>query len=254
MKNNYNRSKPLLLFLIFLASVQMVFSQVKIRLVNPTTGDVTIKNYSASSTIDITGWWLCNFPAYSLLVDQSPSGSLNLAPGDEVTVTSTVNINPTDAELGLYNTNLFGSSTAMEDYLQWGSASHQRESVAVSAGIWGAGTFIMAAPPFEYTGDGVSEFGVNFWQTALGLADQQLDNQFRLIENPIQDYLIYQAAPGITDYDLIIYGLNGRLISRHNLNNTNSTVKIALTDLSAGLYFAEIRSNAIRQVLRFVKK
>ena len=211
MMKHYN-SRTALLILILLFMADLSFGQVKMRLVDPASGEVTLRNYSPSATIDMSGWWLCNFPAYTLLADQSPTGSLILAPGAEVTVTSTVNINPTDSELGLYNTNSFGSAAAMEDYIQWGSAGHGRESVAVAAGIWGAGTFIMDAPPFEYTGDGLTEFGVNFWQTALSISDSKIENAFRIAQNPVDQHLELIVAPRISNYDLTIYDINGRQI------------------------------------------
>ncbi len=253
MIKNYT-SCTALLFLNFILMASLSFGQAKMRIVDPASGDVTITNFSPSATVDMSGWWLCNFPAYTLLADQSPTGSLILAPGEEVTVSSTVGINPTDAELGLFNTNSFGSAAAMEDYIQWGSAGHQRESVAVTAGIWGAGTFIMDAPPFEYTGDGLTEFGVNFWQSALSISDTKIENAFRLVKNPVDQYLELVIAPGIIKYELTIFDINGRQITSQSLNNLNSESPTSVESMSKGIYFAELRSEKLREIIRFIKE
>ena len=55
-------------------------------------------------------------------------------------------LNNSVADLGLYETNTFGSASAMQDFVQWGSGGNGRESVAVGKGIWTAGDFILTAP------------------------------------------------------------------------------------------------------------
>ena len=58
--------------------------------------------------------------------------------------------------------------------MQWGSAGHQRESVAVAKGIWTAGTFVDLAAPFAYSGSG-TENGAEQWITFRSVRISKLD-------------------------------------------------------------------------------
>jgi len=63
-------------------------------------GTVEVKNLGTSS-VDISNYWLCNFPAYTQFVNLTlECGNLNLGPG-ELTTVSGFNVNNTDGELGL---------------------------------------------------------------------------------------------------------------------------------------------------------
>ena len=89
--------------------------------------------------VDVSSLWLCDFPAYDQLSTLNVvCGSLDMAPGS-VTVVSGWNVDSSDGELGLYTSTSFGSSSAIIDYVEWGSPNHTRSSVAVNAGIWTAG-------------------------------------------------------------------------------------------------------------------
>ncbi len=73
------------------------------------------------------------------------SGSLNIPPGGILAV-SGFPLDNSAADLGLYETNSFGSAGAMRDFVQWGSGGNGRESLAVGKGIWTAGDFISTVP------------------------------------------------------------------------------------------------------------
>ncbi len=111
---------------------------------------------------DISEWYLCNFPSY-LEVQLVPNqiGDFVLSPGETVLLEWS-SLNGGDGEFGLYNTNAFTSTAAMEDYVQWGASGHQREVVAVAAGVWNASEFIFGGSPFIFNGTG-SDVGVAFW-------------------------------------------------------------------------------------------
>ena len=47
-----------------------------------------------------------------------------------------------DGEIGLYNSNSFGSADAIVSYVEWGSSGHGRSATAVEAGIWVSGGFV----------------------------------------------------------------------------------------------------------------
>lgn len=59
-----------------------------------------------------------------------------IAPGETVTVTSTVALAGDDGELGLYVAQDFSNPDTIVAYAEWGSDGHERASVAAEAGIW----------------------------------------------------------------------------------------------------------------------
>ena len=128
-----------------------------------TNGQVELLNVS-NSTIDISNYWLCNFSSgqrYQQISGTSIvcGNSLTLAPGEFVTVQTTITLGAADGEMGLYNSSAFGSSAAMLDYVEWGFSGHGRSSVAVGAGIWTTGDFapaFSAGMSLEYDGTGDS--------------------------------------------------------------------------------------------------
>ena len=92
---------------------------------------------TGSSTVDLSPYWICDFPDYRRLNGLDiQCGSLNLAAGESVVFSAPGFHEPNDSEFGLYSTNSFGSSDAIIAYVEWGSSGHGRSSVAVNAGIW----------------------------------------------------------------------------------------------------------------------
>ena len=139
---------------------------IRLLCVNPLNDEVTIKNFG-TLTRDISNHRLCSKFAYTnsgLATDMNViSGSLTLAPGDTV-VLDGFSLDDVAADLGLYiPTGSFADSSNILDFTQWGSAGNGRESVAVAAGIWSAGDYMMDVAEYCYTGNGTNENGVNFW-------------------------------------------------------------------------------------------
>jgi len=111
-------------------------------------GTVELKN-NGSSTVDVSTYWLCDFPAYEVLENSNIiCGNLMLDPGGILVVDDFNYVDPADGEMGLYTSPDFGAATSMIDYVEWGSNGHTRASVAEIAGIWTSGDF---APAFEAT-------------------------------------------------------------------------------------------------------
>ncbi|MGA7304888.1 MAG: T9SS type A sorting domain-containing protein [Rhodothermales bacterium] len=105
---------------------------------------VELRN-TGDADFDVSSFWLCNYPNYVQISDLTIlSGSTTIAPGEALVVAFDA-LGNGDGELGLYSTNTFADSSAIVDYMQYGSSGHMRESVAVAAGIWDAGTFVPAA-------------------------------------------------------------------------------------------------------------
>lgn len=138
---------------------------------------------TGGSSVDIAAWWLCNrvngSPFYfqftsaanvSLIPGESSSTDFDLASGEFITVQLNAGFVPDGAgELGLYNINSFGSSTAIEDYVAWGATTGIRDSPADTAGIWvlnesiniagiGPGDTLQLLP--SQTGDSAAEYTI----------------------------------------------------------------------------------------------
>ncbi len=148
----------ILFFMTFFIS--FVQAQVKINEVLYSTADdqIELKNFG-STAVDVSSWWLCSVFVYNQISTLNViSGSLNIPPGG-ILALSGKSLNNTAADLALYNSSVFTSTTAMQDYVEWGRGGQGRESVAVSKGIWTAGDFVptvAAGHSIEYDGDGNS--------------------------------------------------------------------------------------------------
>lgn len=92
-----------------------------------------------SENIDISSWWFCSKFEYGQLSTMTilKGDDLILLPGEVVVVQAWRDLNDVIADLGLYSNADFNSSSAMVDYVQWGTdANPGRANVAVSKGIW----------------------------------------------------------------------------------------------------------------------
>jgi len=226
-------------------------SEPNIRILNidPTTNSVTLKNFGGAEG-NISGLWFCNFPAYAQV--SSMTSTTSLAPNEEVNIASSINFAVADGEFGLYSTNNFGSASAMQDYMQWGSAGHQREPVAVAAGLWSAGTFVNVAPPFAYTGDGLQN-GVAFWATTLSVDDFEGLSTLKLYPNPANDYLTLEFATRMPDAVTIeVYNVLGTRIYQSNM--ATEVDNLDVSNWTSGIYILKALSDTSSSTYRFIKE
>ena len=127
-----SKTKVLLFLLLFgfsFSQAQIVINEVK------ENGSVELKNLG-STTVDVSNYWLCDFPSYRRMNNLNVvSGDLNM-PANSLLVIDDFNfIDSADGELGLYTTNSFSSSTALIDYIEWGSSGHLRSNVAITQSL-----------------------------------------------------------------------------------------------------------------------
>ncbi len=116
-----------------------------------------------SAAVDVSAWFLCNFPAYPEIGNATETtvlaGNTLIQPGEYLVVTFDALV-ANSAEVGLYiNESNFGDAANMVDYMQYGTANHTRESVAVTAGVWTAGTtvdLVASGKTFSYFGGGAT--------------------------------------------------------------------------------------------------
>jgi len=133
-----------------------VFNQIVINEIK-SNGMAELANLGNSS-VDISDYYFSSSPFSSRLGDLDlVCGDLNLAPGEFVTVNTFDNVDFRGGELALYTERDFRNPDAIIDYVQWGSPSRPRESVAVAAGIWSVSDFIKR---FEYN-QSISFIGCN---------------------------------------------------------------------------------------------
>jgi hypothetical protein len=134
--------------------------QVRITEVNVSARTVELTNFGSSAQ-SLTGWFFCHRFIY-------PSLSGSLAAGE--TKQFSVSFNQTSSDLGLYNSGSFGSSSAMQDFVQWGEGGLGREFVAVSKGIWSAGAFLtVPAANLSFHSKGLLASGVRNTNWFVGL-------------------------------------------------------------------------------------
>ncbi|MEM5564426.1 T9SS type A sorting domain-containing protein [Psychroserpens sp. AS72] len=254
MKTNYLfKIAFTLLFTAFLGQ-QTNAQEFKLLVVDPAADTVTIKNFG-TTTANVGNYRLCSLFGYKTLSSQTTlvSGSFNLAPNEEVTVSISGNyLNDTAADLGLYlPTGNFGTAANMVDFTQWGSGGNGRENVAVAKGIWTAGTFINVAPPYHFNGN-VSDFGVNFWDTLLSVNDFDAISSFSLYPNPTNSILHIELNNNQVDVTYDIYDVLGKLITSEILEPGNSS-KIDVSNWNNGLYLIKISNGDNTETKRFVK-
>jgi hypothetical protein len=140
-------------------------SDVRLNMVDTEIGLVELINLGDASQ-NLATWQLCRFPTYQTIGSMTVlQGSTTIAAGATLLVFWSPIIG-NDGELGLYNSASFGSSTAIQDYVEWGSAGHFREPVAVGAGVWSTGDFISGSGPFTFTG-GAGDYGIFFWSSVI---------------------------------------------------------------------------------------
>lgn len=253
MKTNYIiKSIFTLLFTAFLSHQSS--AQFRIVEVNPEADTVTIKSFE-TSTLDIGSYRLCSLFGYRTLSSETTvvSGSLNLAPNEEVTLSVPGFLNNTAADLGLYlPTGSFGSSASMIDFTQWGSGNNGRESVAVTKGIWTAGTFVSADPPYEYIGNGVQN-GFQFWDTLLGLDSFNGSLGLNLYPNPTDSVINIELNNSQAQQTFQVFDILGKQVLKGK-SNSSENFQIDVSHLERGLYIIQIADGGHKtETKRFIK-
>ena len=176
-------------------------AQIRIIEVEPSSNTIIIKNFGGS-TVDISTYRLCALFKYTSNLTSGitvNSGSMNLTAGSEVEfiapggASSSWGNLTSNSDLGLYEASgSFGSTTAMIDFVQWGSGGHGRESVANSKGIWTSGEFVSGDEPYSYIGNG-SENGASFWE---GLVSNSAPTDISLDNSSVNENLTIGTTVG----------------------------------------------------------
>lgn len=227
-----------ILFLLLACFIHKIDAQVRIVSVDPSTDVISFKNYG-NTTIDITNWWVCARFVYTCIdVMTIENGNPILLPGETVTV-SGFSLNNTSSDLGLFDSPAFSSTTAMQDFMQYGAGGIGRESVAVAKGIWDAGTFIngTVVPPYGYTGNGSTDNGVSFWDSFLSIPDNDFSTGISIYPIPNNGKFTIESQSVPFNY-VQVYDIKGNLIFEERFNT--SIMKMFDLNLSSGIYLLKL--------------
>ncbi len=98
---------------------------------------------SGESEIDVSSYFLCNFPQYPRISELTVLSGNTTMPAGGFLVVAWPGLGDADGEVGLYlgSTTDFGDAGSIVDYMQYGIAGHFREGAAVTAGVWETGGF-----------------------------------------------------------------------------------------------------------------
>jgi hypothetical protein len=128
------------------------------------TGSITIQN-SGDIAIDVSGWFVCNFPAYWPIPDGTSleaGASLQIHAGAGENGASAIFAaggfgavtGGSAGEVALYRDNSFASEESIVAYVGWDGGG-QRKAVAQGAGLWGEDDVTTAAEDtIEWLGTG----------------------------------------------------------------------------------------------------
>jgi hypothetical protein len=255
MKKKYTFYSLIIIF-CFWFSIQNANAQLRITEVDPSTERLKIKNFG-STTIDISSYRLCSKFNYGTLSNMTLiNGFLNLMPNAEVELTvalSGAGAVDDAADMGLYlPTGNFGTPASMIDFTQWGSGGNGRESVAVSKGIWTAGTFVNVNAPYEFIG-GANDRGIAFWDTLLGTESFDDITKFNISPNPASLNLNVNIPSSIEDATLRVFDLLGKKVLEQEVGGIQ-TVSVDVSKWNTGVYIVRVSSDDVTQTKRFIKQ
>jgi len=228
----------MILGLILMLTTQNAQAQnIRLLEVNPATDEITLKNFGSSAQ-NVGSWWVCSLFVYQQINNLNiTSGNMMMMPNDEITLTG-FSLNDSSSDLGLYNSSSFSSSTAMQDFVQWGAGGQGRENVAVAKGIWTAGDFLSSTGPFVYQGDGTQN-GLGFW-TTLSLDEFLNASQIVLYPNPTESIITLENLSQHDISGIEVFDTFGRKIDTFSNLNIVDKTQLDLSGLTSGMYIFKV--------------
>ena len=238
------QTKLLLVIFAFLFFTSNLWAQVRLFVVDPSTGTIGIVNVSAN-TIDISEHRLCFLFTYPVI------GSLQVISGDPANmppaaalVFTGVPINANASDLAIYLPDgAFSDPDNMIDFMQYGSAGNGRESVAVEKGIWDEGTFVSNPGPFTFMGNILTDFGAEFWiNNPTGVNELDLVKDISTYPNPVVNELNIVSENSFVE-SVHVFNYEGKLVLTENFNSSQKSNKIDLSLLDNGNYILNLTTD-----------
>ncbi len=232
-----------------------------------------IKN-TGNTTVDISNYWICDFPSYSVLssLDIECDADLVLDPDEVITLVSNFDISGDDGEFGLYLNTSWSDPNSIIDYVEWGSSGHTRANVAIAAGIWSSADFVPAFPNpmsihYDGTGNDASDWSVAMFSPCESLIEN--DDETELQRVAIQDMTAYpnptkEVVMMTLDYmrdneveaQVSLLNSQGQVVQskRMNLVPGNNQIEMSLSNYPGGIYLLDVRAENIHETIRIVKQ
>ncbi len=210
---------------------------------------------------DLSGWWLCKWPAYVLMDDLTLvcGDDLILDPGELLTVQSGILISQDDGEMGLYLDDAFGNFESIVDYVEWGSSGHTRSGVAVDANIWSMDDFVAAWPnanSIEYDGEGDTSTDWNESEGSICMENFSSSGDIfslSLFPNPTtSDIRLELIGKNNVNASIAIYDMFGQRLRDFSNLKINGIKTLNVSELRAGKYVLMITTDKQIESTTFV--
>ncbi|MEM7161814.1 MAG: T9SS type A sorting domain-containing protein [Bacteroidota bacterium] len=227
---------------------------VRITSVNPVTDIITITN-TTGNTADLSDYRLCSLFSYTNDIENGTtiiSGNPSSIP-DGTAIEIQWPINNNAADLALYlPSGSFSDPTAMVDFMQYGGSGLGRESEAVQAGLWTAGTFVTNNGNMTWVGTCLDHSAGNWFSTNLS---ELSELSLTVAPNPVQDELTIRVENSeLTQAAILIYNLNGESILNETFLLVNNQVRLNTSSWANGTYVLQLRDKRGNLFLKKIVK
>lgn len=247
-----------LLILVFVLTANYSQAQLRIILVDSDNGQIWLRNYGTAS-VDITGYRFAhkgNYPALTSLT--LVGGGVIIGPANTRIISGfTFASHTVGSDVSLFVPGTlaadFTSPAKMVDFMQYGAAGNLTESVAVSKGIWGAGTFVAGLPSFLYSGNGSTDVGVAFWTgNPSAVNENVLNSRVSVYPNPVSDLLYVD----ITNHNIInsykLINMLGEIVLESSNVKFLNYFTIDVSNLARGNYSLQLHSEGNVEVEKII--
>lgn len=132
--------------------------------INEVSGDGRVELVNVGTdTVDISEYWLYNFPSLLRLDNATVLCDTVLLPPGHIFAVDSFDINPSDGELALFTGTSFNNALFLADYIEWGRSGHFNADLAYEREIWSRGDFIFpwasdASIEYDGSGDGSGDW------------------------------------------------------------------------------------------------
>lgn len=242
---------------------------IRLVYVNPMNNEIGIKNYGLGAE-NISNYILSSeLNATNNLTSQTLiKGTFNLLSGDTTVIMlsgtggNLSSLDTITGDLALYKNNYFTDTSALIDFVQWGSGGNGREAVAASKGIWSIGEFVLGKYPYIYLGNGALN-GAAYWlgdttQTndTTGGGDTNTSITFvndhisiNIYPNPVTNdfFTIENSQHNYSDQLVLqIFNMLGEEINTIQLQTNKKTIYIDNGTIPKGNYVIKVTNSTIK--------
>ena len=242
-------------------------SDENVRINEVTAGGVIELFNGTGATVDVSSYWLCDFPSYQRVgtLALECGEDYVLEPGEFISV-AFGGFDANDGEMGLFLNRSFSSASSLISYLEWGSSGHGRSNVAVAAGLWSVGAVVPVPPAGQsllrvpgQTGSASFVTGAsNLCQANAGSTSTRnidFSSAVNLYPNPVGGNQVrVMLDEALTQEATIeILDLTGRQRLRRTVSAGTRMIQLSTDQMAAGSYLLRVVSGrriATKRLLR----